>query len=110
MGDITNEGILFSGELTDADAEISAGPDADRIWKYILTVANKTDNDRVVTLYRRLDATPTDRYILGGITIPARTTWLLGPYTLANGQTFRGQADAAGAVDVSADGYAEATA
>jgi hypothetical protein len=108
-GDITNEGLLFSAELQNADAEISPGPGGARRWKFNLTICNKSAAAQTVTLYRRL-AGPTDRYLLKGISLKAGQTFILGPYALDNGQSLRGFASSATAVDLSADGFEEATA
>ena len=106
VGDITNEAILFHAELANADAEITAGPAANRRWKFILTVCNKSGADRTLTLYRRL-AGPVDRHWAHTLTIKAGQTLIFGPYVLNTGQTVRGSASAASAIDVTADGSEE---
>lgn len=105
VGDVTSK-VLFSAQLTNTDAQITAGPSVGFKWIGALTIANKHTANVDVTLYRRFSG-PTDRYIMYTVLVKAKQSLVIGPYVIENGVSLRGQASVTAVIDITADGYEE---
>jgi hypothetical protein len=105
IGDVSSK-VLFSAQLTNVDAQLSAGPSTGFKWTGSFTLANKHTSTVDVTLYRRFSG-PTDRYIMYTVTIEPKKSIIVGPYVIENGVTVRGSASVTAVIDISVDGYEE---